>query len=250
VQHESCQLENLLSGLLRETGYLSFAALQLDPDLIPRPTDSTTYIETARITVNDSFDEYWNARGQLRQNLQKQRGKLTKASIEPRLQLWSEAADMTTALTQYASLEARGWKAKQGTAVEQGNLQYQFYLDVMERLAKQGNAFAAGYYFNDRLVACDLCVHDNETLIILKTTYEESEKHFSPALLMRQDLFRQMWPRFKRIEFYGRTMDWHRKWTSEIRELYHVTKFRWHWVREIRDRRNRMREANVASRDT
>lgn len=28
-------------------------------------------------------------------------------------------------------------------------------------------------------------------------------------------------------EFYGRLMDWHTKWSDEIRTLYHVTAFRW-----------------------
>jgi hypothetical protein len=27
---------------------------------------------------------------------------------------------------------------------------------------------------------------------------------------------------FDRIEFYGRLMDWHLRWTDEVRTLYHV----------------------------
>jgi len=29
-----------------------------------------------------------------------------------------------------------------------------------------------------------------------------------------------------RIEFYGKVMDWHTKWSDEIRTLYHVNAYR------------------------
>jgi hypothetical protein len=31
----------------------------------------------------------------------------------------------------------------------------------------------------------------------------------------------------ERIEFYGRAMDWHRKWTDDIRTMYHVNIYPW-----------------------
>ena len=39
---------------------------------------------------------------------------------------------------------------------------------------------------------------------------------------------------FKRIEFYGRVMDWHTKWSDDIRTLFHVNCARWAAVWKVR----------------
>lgn len=45
-----------------------------------------------------------------------------------------------------------------------------------------------------------------------------------PALLMRQNYFAPLFDAraVARIEFYGKVMDWHTQWSSEIRRMYHV----------------------------
>lgn len=65
--------------------------------------------------------------------------------------------------------------------------------------------------------------------MILKTAYDESIRSYSPASLMREEVFRQLWDagRIRRIEFYGRLMDWHTRWTEQSRTLYHVNWYRW-----------------------
>ena len=40
--------------------------------------------------------------------------------------------------------------------------------------------------------------------------------------------------RVRRVEFFGRLMDWHRRWTGEQRSLYHLTTFRWRWLARLR----------------
>jgi hypothetical protein len=64
--------------------------------------------------------------------------------------------------------------------------------------------------------------------VILKTTYDESEKTSSPALLMRREYFPRVFDsrEVDRIEFYGKVMDWHTKWSGEIRSLYHANLYR------------------------
>jgi hypothetical protein len=44
----------------------------------------------------------------------------------------------------------------------------------MERLAARTEALAFRYFFADTLVACDMCLLREGTLIGLKTTYDES----------------------------------------------------------------------------
>jgi CelD/BcsL family acetyltransferase involved in cellulose biosynthesis len=231
-------MEQLMSSLMRALpGFpLVFAATQLDPMVLPRPrhTDSLRtldYIETARVTTSGTFDDYWNARGKnLRANLKKQRARLARDGIATRLVISREEADMARAVEDYGRLESASWKAACGTAVHAGNEQGRYYRAMLEALANRGAASVFRYYFDEQLVAMDLCVEDGDSIVVLKTSYDETvPAGLSPALLMREEASRHLFDdgRFKRIEFYGRVMEWHRRWTEEVRSMYHVNCYRW-----------------------
>jgi CelD/BcsL family acetyltransferase involved in cellulose biosynthesis len=222
--------------------------MQLDPDLLPRPiadradpdvdtdadpgagSESLDYIQTARITLSGSFEDYWAARGKnLRANMKKQRNKLEAEGITLRLEVVTEAADVAAGIADYGRLEAASWKAAGGTAITADNVQGRFYRAVLEHYCALGAGRIYRYYFDDKVVAMDLCVAHAGTMVILKTSFDETIKGSSPALLMRHEYLPGIYARkeFERIEFYGRVMDWHTKWSDEIRTLYHVTVFRW-----------------------
>jgi hypothetical protein len=79
----------------------------------------------------------------------------------------------------------------------------------------------------------DLCVEGGGCIVILKTAYDEAlGPQLSPALLMREEATRGLFDagRFERIEFYGRVMEWHTRWTDEIRTMYHLNGYRWPWL--------------------
>jgi hypothetical protein len=85
------------------------------------------------------------------------------------------------------------------------------------------------YFYNDRLVAMDLYIEHGDTIILLKTTYDETLKDgTSPAILLRQETLQDLFDggALKIMEFYGRVRDWQLKWTEEIRTLYHVNQYR------------------------
>jgi CelD/BcsL family acetyltransferase involved in cellulose biosynthesis len=228
----------LLHGLLRALpGWPAVVGLtQLDPDLVPRPPDAGSvrtldYIETARVTLQGDFDDYWQARGKnLRANLKKQRARLAKDGIALRLEAVRDPAAMEAAVADYARLEAAGWKAGSGTAVAPGDVQSRFYAAMLAAFAQRGSACAWRYWYGEQLAAMDLCIEDEGCLIVLKTTYDEAVAGgTSPALLMREESTRAVFEagRYRRIEFYGRVMEWHLRWTQEIRRLYHVNYYRW-----------------------
>ncbi len=214
---------------------------QQDPDIIPRPPSSglletLDYIETARVSVNSSFEEYWRARGSnLRQNVRKQRNRLQREGVSVRLERVRSTSDIGEAVDDYGRLESAGWKGNEGTALHPNNAQGRFYRAMFEYCAIRGEASVYSYYFDDRLVASDLCVHRGGVLTILKTAFDESFKAVSPSLLLKVEAFEQLFSDLdiKRIEFYGRAMDWHRRLTDEIRVLYHTNQFRWEWMRRL-----------------
>ena len=216
---------------------------RLDPDFYARPRNSNVletvdYIETARVTIQSSFDEYWRARGSnLRQNLRKQRNRLARENVAIRLEQIDDPGRISGAVDEYGDLESRGWKGAEGSALHSGNEQGRFFRDAMRYHAEKGEGCAYRYFLGDRLVATDLCVRRDGVLTILKTAFDSTEKALSPSLLMKEHVFRELFSdgRTRRIEFYGRVMDWHRRFSDESRVLYHASDFRWGWLRKLRD---------------
>jgi CelD/BcsL family acetyltransferase involved in cellulose biosynthesis len=209
---------------------------QLDPALTPRPPDAgrirtRDYIDTAHVDIAGSFEDYWNTRGKnLRANLKKQRARLEKDGVALRLQISRAPEEMAEAVRDYGRLESSGWKAGCGTAVDAGNAQGRYYRAMLEAFCRRGAGSVYRYWFGEQLVAMDLCIEDRDSIVILKTSYDETvPKSLSPALLMREEACRQLFEagRFARIEFYGRVMEWHLRWTEDVRTMYHVNYYRW-----------------------
>jgi len=237
------ELETIMTGLIRALpGFpLAVGITQQDPLLMPRPPDSVKmltldYINTARILVDGNYETYWNARGKnLRQNMRKAHNKLEKDGLKYQLKCISDPAGVKGAIESYGLMESAGWKAVDGTAVQSNNTQGKYYTDLLETFCRAG--YGRIYYltFNDTIVAMDLCVYQSDAIIILKTTYDEGYKDYSPAMLMHQELFRELFQSgdFRLIEFYGRVMDWHLRWTEDIRTMYHINVYRWESIRNI-----------------
>jgi CelD/BcsL family acetyltransferase involved in cellulose biosynthesis len=260
LQQPGLDLEALLAGLVRALpGFpLVFGLTQMDPALMPRPPDSAQlstldYIDTARVTLAGTFDDYWQARGKnLRSNLKKQRAKLDKDGVALALRVSRDQADMAQAVADYARLESSGWKEGCGTAVHADDAQGRYYRAMLEALCRRGAGRVYRYYFGEQLVAMDLCIEDDSAIVVLKTAYDESvPKQFSPTLLMREEATRALFEegRLGRIEFYGRVMEWHLRWTDEVRTMYHVNYYRWPGLRRLHamlESRARSRQATVA----
>lgn len=209
---------------------LLLGVTQQDPDILPRPEkdkgiSTLDYIQTARVTINKSFDDYWSQRGKnLRQNLKRQRNRLEREGVNTRLVAITEHDQIKLAIEKYGELESAGWKNAGGTAIHINNEQGKFYLDMLTNFCCTQDTLIYQYYYDSRLVATDLCIKAPKSLIILKTTYDESITTSSPAMLMRQEAFEHIFNNHlaEKIEFYGKVMDWHTKWSDEIRTMYHI----------------------------
>lgn len=237
-------LPRLLDALIRTLpgGALLLGMTQCDPAVTRQPEDSDRitvlpYLDTARVALQGEFADYWNGRGKnLRANMKKQRAKLLKEGIATRMEVTRDAEGMAAAVADFGRLESAGWKSKEGTSVHLDNAQGRFYRAMLEGMAKRGNAAVYRYWFDDRLVAVNLCVEGGDSVIILKTTYDESlGSQYSPAFLLLEELCQHLFAlrRFKGLEFYGKVMEWHRRWSDEVRTLYHVNSYRWSGLRRL-----------------
>lgn len=214
---------------------VSFGLTQQDPFLLAPPPQSpsllvTDYIQTARISIDRPWDAYWKARGaNLRHNIKRAKAKLAGVGSAFSLRVLDNVREMSEAVHAYGEIESRSWKASQGTAVSFDNDQGRYYVQLLEAFACRGKARCYQLVIGERVAATDLCVLGDDEIVILKTTYDEDFRDFSPAFLMREIAFQELFSsqQCKRIEFYGKVMDWHLRWTDEVRTMYHGTYFRY-----------------------
>ncbi len=251
VMRPDQDFERLLSTLAKSLPgvVLIIGVTQQDPGCVPRPMESGSlhtldYIRTARVPVTGSFDDYWSARGKnLRHNMKRQRAKLAQDGVATRLEIVTRAEEVASAIEDYGRLESAGWKVAGGTAISSDNVQGRFYRSMLEAFCGAGKGRIYRYRFGERVVAVDLCIVGGGALVILKTTYDESIKAISPAFLMRQEVFGRLFEegQIKRIEFYGRVMEWHTKWSNDVRTMYHVSYYRWPFLPKVRHMTMKMR---------
>ncbi len=240
IQTKDANQQSLAFQLMRQLPGMAFVfgITQQDPKLLRRPGDSAhvrtlDYIRTAWIALSGNFEQYWAARGKnLRTNMKRARADLAKTGIQAKLEVATQPQEVRAAVEEYSRLEASGWKAKTGTAVQIGNAQGKFYSEMLEWACRRGIGRIYRYVLGDSTAAMDLCIDDGDSLIILKTAYDERHARLSPASLMREEQIRRLFDegRFQRIEFYGPVMEWHTRWTKEERTMYHVNYYRYRFI--------------------
>ncbi|WP_417069581.1 GNAT family N-acetyltransferase [Niveibacterium terrae] len=240
LQRPNLDIAALLDALIQQLPGFTFSAslTQIDPRFLPRPygqskLQTLDYIDTAWVDLDSDFATYWEARGKnLKTNVRKQRHKLESEGIALTLDRITAASEVERAIAEYAGLEQSSWKAAGGTAIGSSNAQGRFYQEMMNRFCRSGRGEIWRYRFDDEIVAMDLSIYGGDCLVVLKTTFSSQHKSTSPATLMHHEAFRALFEerRIKRIEFYGRVMEWHTRWTEQQSRLFHLNAYRWNFL--------------------
>jgi hypothetical protein len=244
--------ESRLTGLFSAMpGFpLVIGLTQQDPMALVRPADAGSietldYASTGHVDVAGTFEAYWAGRGKnLRQNTAKQLRRLEASGTGATLEIVTRPDEVRQALAEYAALETSGWKQGVATAVDVTTAQGRFYIAMLEDYCSIGRGRIFKLRIGDRIAAMDLCIESRSTQVILKTSYDESFSAVSPATLLRFHSFQDTWSRgtISRIEFFGRKMEWHTRWTDEFRILYHANLYRWPLVKALKQVRTRVRQ--------
>ena len=232
---------------------LTVSLTQQDPALQPRPVESAQldtldYITTAKMTLNQTFADYWATRSKnTRQNLSKIQNRLQTDGLSASFQMQNNAEQLIAGIRAYAKIEQHSWKNAGGTAITENDTQCQFY---QQWLGALGSEHAEIWYLQtpEGPVAADLCIKRANTLIILKTTYAEPWAKYSPAFLMHiRGIEHCIESGIEHIEFYGPAMEWHRKLTAELRVMYHVNFYRFSGLKQLKQLLHQRKHKAVAS---
>ncbi len=213
-----------LSITQQDPDYSVFAPFNQFPHL-----EFVEYITTPRMTLVDTFENYWKSRGKdLVSNLVRRKKRLDEKGVQ--LSIWTirEQEHINHGVQVYGQLEESGWKGTQGTAVSIQNDQGRFYTDMLKNFCAQEEGIIYQLLMDGQPIASDLCIRRNGMFILLKTAYDEQYKKLSPSYLMREEILKRLYYRksIKVLEYYGRARDWHTKWTDEMRTMYHINFYR------------------------
>ncbi len=127
------------------------------------------------------------------------------------------------ALDQLVQIEARGWKARNGSALATRPEQLQFFLGYARRAAAKDRVRLSIVRFGDRAVAAELAVTAYGRMWGLKLAYDERFAGCAPALqLVHHSIASANAAGLSAYEFLGSAESWQERWRPE-RRRYRVS---------------------------
>lgn len=209
--------------------------LCVDPMFVGLPDADTTTLQitdhalTMAISLDGDFENYRNSRSKkLIQNIGRYQRRLVADQHTPKFVQIGASQDISAAVARYAALESSGWKAELGTAINMGDKQGVFYIELMKRFAADGDARVFELWFDDHLVASRLAVISGRMMVMLKTTYDETRSQFSPGRLLLNEVIQSLFashPGYD-IEFYTNANADQLAWATGQRWIKHVSLYR------------------------
>lgn len=188
--------------------------------------ESLNHALTMSIRLEGGFDAYWAGRSKnLTKNFDRYVRRLETAGIGRMFLQLSNPAEIGPAVARYAILESKGWKGKQGTAIEINSTQGDFYSEVMNQFAATGHAAVFELWFDTHLAASRLVIESGNMLVILKTTYDETFDKYAPGRLLLHDVIQHLFTTHpgKTIEFYTHANLDQLAWATGQRWITHVS---------------------------
>jgi CelD/BcsL family acetyltransferase involved in cellulose biosynthesis len=141
----------------------------------------------------------------------------------------TEAEKSEAFINIYASMESRSWKGETATALTSDDGQSKFYADLLRQFAITGRSRMFTLKIGARNVAAQIAIVDNETLYLLKTTYEADLRSLGPGVMQHYFISLNGYEqkqRVKRIELYGKLNESQQMWVTGSRSIYHVNTYR------------------------
>lgn len=98
-----------------------------------------------------------------------------------------EHADVERGLEDFLTLEAAGWKGREGTALASRPEDARFTRTMMPSLAARGEACIHALTLDGKPVSLQLVLRAGDTAFTWKTAYAEAQRDFSPGMLLLEE---------------------------------------------------------------
>jgi CelD/BcsL family acetyltransferase involved in cellulose biosynthesis len=210
------------------------------------PADVSTHVTTVSVALDGSFADYWQQRdAKLRENMRRYLRRAESAGSSLRLDLIISKPALLDALARFGEMESAGWKGRNGTAIHPDNAQGRFYADVFCDLAESSQVRMYELRLGEALLASQIAINNRHSLVLLKTTYDETRSNMAPGRLLLQLLIEREFNQhdFRTIEFYTKAGPEDIKWCTDSRHILHVVVFRSRAVKELNRTVRRLRQS-------
>lgn len=227
--------------------------LYQDPEYTPLNSDENGmtakkyHCTTTRIELENDFIFFWEQRKKnLKKNVYRYLNKIEKENIKVSFVKLSQPDELKKGLYRYGQLENLGWKGKAGTAIHPNNVQGYFYNEMIQNFSLNNQASIFELYLNNILAASRLCLNTKETIIILKVTYNENLKQFSPGKLLLYKMIEKEFEEkeHQQIEFYTNASKDQIDWSTSTRDIYHYEIYRnklFNQLVQLKNRKNKLK---------
>ena len=209
------------------------------------------YAHNTSIPAGADFETYWSERSKsTRKSIRRAIKKLEKEGIAASYSVVNSKSELQEALHTYGVLESAGWKGQEGSAIAFDNQQGAFYFDVLNAYIDRGRAKVHQLRFDGKVTASLLTIEDEQMNIALKTTYDEAYAKYAPGRLldyyMLQDMLKNGCD--LNIENYTNASVEDQKWWPRVRDMYHVTVYRYRWLLWLRQGKAKFKNISAATR--
>ena len=220
---------------------LAFNIEMQDPDF----TAISKYAETNNAVLSEfanntsippgiAFEDYWAERSK---NIRKGTGRLIRGlerdGVRLEYSVVSCPSKLDDAFSEYCRLESTGWKAENGTAMSDTNTQGKFYKELITSYMQEGRAKVHQLKFDGEVTASLITIENDSMIIVIKTAYNESMSKWSPGRLIDYFMLKETLAdgNAKSMENYTNASEQDQKWFPRVRQMYHVTAYRYMWLK-------------------
>lgn len=215
-----------LPGLVTRVDFYGLDPLEHQGLIDNLAAEAQCYATNIRVALCDDFEHYWAQRPKnLRKNINRYINRVSRELGDTRLVYATEVEEVRVATQRYGMLESQGWKGYEGTALHPSNEQGQFYQTLMADLAAKKQAMVVEMYLQEKLLASRLCCMSDNTLIILKTTFDESMKKYAFGRLLLHELISHCFnlKGLEYIDFYTNATSDQMDWCTDSRPMYNAS---------------------------
>jgi len=126
-------------------------------------------------------------------------------------------------LPDFIPVEASGWKGRSGTAIQKSSDLTKFYTTLTARLADAGWLEWHFLRAEGRVMAANLAIHFNRSIIVWKLGYDENNRRYSPGGMLFQFLLDRAFadPDLDEINLLTNA-SWYDNWRMQERKYYRI----------------------------
>jgi len=174
------------------------------------------------IRKNTSWPEYLKSRSKnFHKKMRNKTNRLTKNMGEIIARHYSSPEEIAFALQIAFDIDAKSWKAQEGTAMSSSVKSRSYWQSLSTHLSGIGQVRIWLLWINGQALAFEYEVTHNKKTYCLKWSYDKKYAHYSPGFLLKYKILEFLWQEdITEIEFLGTSDAFKEQWADKKKKHY------------------------------